>query len=216
MSWDIKKLFQENFGTEFRASVYNNMKIAMQALQEFKKKNENFFTLDKKETLFGHFRTYVIEKQFCESSFNPSSNYEVSLREVNKYKYKALCLETADFILNVGRTNSANELLPVSSYKKEFAKANDGLETQLSFDFTKDTPKIVDKKKYAEITYGYKNEKITHLNIVLPDSRYKNIEDSINILENVKEYETYVNKETEEETIVKLKKSLEKKIEKIG
>lgn len=58
------------------------------------------------------------------------------MKQVNNYKYKALCIETNDFIVNVGRTNGKFKLLPVSAYKKELAKANNGLSMQLSFDFS--------------------------------------------------------------------------------
>lgn len=57
----IRKLFDDNFDFTFRAVTYNNMKIAMQTFEQFKKRNEKFFSFDKRETLFGHLRTYAIE-----------------------------------------------------------------------------------------------------------------------------------------------------------
>ena len=102
-----------------------------------------------------------------------------------------------------------------SAYKREYAKANAGLSTQLSFDFLNDTPKVVESKKYAEITYGYRYGDMTHLYIVLPSSDYKGIEHSTNLLEDIKIYENYVPEDLVEESIVSLKKSLSKEIEKI-
>ncbi len=212
---DIKKLFEYNFDFSFRAATYNNMRVAMQTFEQFKKKNEVFFSFDKRETLFGHLRTYAIEKQFNDSAFNPKANYSVSMKQVNNYKHKALCIETNDFILNIGRTNSEYKLLAASSYKKEFAKANAGLSMQLSLDFKNDVLEVAESKKYAEITYGYRYGKVTHLNIVLPSSDYKEIEHSANLLENIKIYENYVPEDLVEESIVSLKKSLSKEIEKI-
>lgn len=107
------------------------------------------------------------------------------------------------------------KLLPASAYKREYAKANAGLSTQLSFDFLNDTPKVVESKKYAEITYGYCYGDMTHLYIVLPSSDYKVIEHSTNLLEDIKIYENYVPEDLVEESIVSLKKSLSKEIEKI-
>ena len=212
---EIKKLFDENFDFAFKATTYCNMKIAIQAYEEFKKKNEEFFSFEKKETVFGHLRTYAIEKQFNDSAFSPKAIYSVSMREVNKYKYKTLCIETNDFIVNLGRTNSETMLLPESAYKKEFAKANDGVDMQLSFDFLGDMPTIAERKRYAEITYGYRYGRMTHLNIVLPSSDYKKIEYSTNLLKDVKIYENYIPKEVEEESIVRLKDSLSKEGKKI-
>ena len=213
---DIKQLFDDNFDFAFKATTYNNIKVAINTFEQFKKMNEEFFSFDKRETLFGHLRTYAIEKQFNDSAFNPKANYTVSMKTVNNYKYKALCIETNDFIVNLGRTNSEYELLPASSYKKEYAKANAGLGMQLSFDFVDDILEVSENKKYAEIIYGYRYGELTHLNIVLPSGDYKGIEYSTNLLENIKVYENYIPKEIVEESIVSLKKALSKEVEKIN
>lgn len=212
---EIKKLFDDNFDFAFKATTYNNMKVAIQSFEQFKKNNEDFFSFDKRETLFGYLLTYAIEKQFNDSAFNPKANYAVSMKQVNNYKYKALCIETNDFIVNVGRTNGEFKLLPVSTYKKELAKANNGLSMQLSFDFFSDVQNVVEAKKYAEITYGYRYGEMTHLNIVLPSGDYKTIEYSTNLLENISIYENYIPQDLVEESIVSLKKSISKEIEKI-
>ena len=86
---------------------------------------------------------------------------------------------------------------------------------QLSFDFVNDVPEVAENKKYAEITYGYRYGELTHLNIVLPSGDYKEIEYSTNLLENIKIYENYIPEDLVEESIVSLKKSLSKEIEKI-
>ena len=103
---DIKKLFDDNFDFAFKAATYNNIRVAIQSFEQFKKKNENFFTFDKRETVYGYLRTYAIEKQFNDSAFNPKANYSVSMKQVNNFKYKTLCIETKDFIVNVGKTNT--------------------------------------------------------------------------------------------------------------
>lgn len=215
MEKDVKQLCEQNFDFSFKAATYNNIKVAIQTFEQFKKKNQDFFSFDKKETVFGHLRTYAIEKQFNDSAFNPRVNYSVSMKQVNNYKHKALCIETDDFIVNVGRTNSADKLLPASNYKKELAKANAGLSTQLSFDFTGEMPSIVECKKYAEITYGYQHGDITHLMIVIPSGDYKSIEHSVNLLEEVQVYNNYVPEEVVEESVVALKESLSKEVEQI-
>ena len=108
---DIKKLFDDNFDFAFKAATYNNIRVAIQSFEQFKKKNENFFTFDKRETVYGYLRTYAIEKQFNDSAFNPKANYSVSMKQVNNFKYKTLCIETKDFIVNVGKTNTQRQLL---------------------------------------------------------------------------------------------------------
>ena len=211
----IIKLFKENFGFAFKATTYNNMIVAIKTFEQFKKKNEDFFSFAKRETVFGYLRTYAIEKQFNDSAFKPSADYSVSMKQVNIYKYKALCIETKDFIVNLGRTNEGFKLLPPSLSKKEFAKSNTGLSMQLSFDFSGEYPVVVESKKYAQITYGYKYGNMTHLNIVLPNENYSGSEYTVNLLEDINIYKNYVPKELIEESIVALKKNLSDKIEKI-
>ena len=44
---DIKRLFDNNFDFAFKAATYNNIKVAIQTFEQFKKKNEDFFSFDK-------------------------------------------------------------------------------------------------------------------------------------------------------------------------
>lgn len=216
MDTTIKKLFDDNFNFSFKMATYNNMRVAIQTFEQFKKNNQDFFSFDKRETLFGYLRTYAIEKQFHDSAFNPKANYSISMKKVNNYKYKMLCVETEDFIVNVGRTNNKHKLLPVSSYKRNYAKANVGLSSQLVFSFLNNVPDIVESKKYAQITYGYHDRgEMTHLYIVLPSSDYKGIEYSTNLLEDINIYENYIPEDLVEESIVSLKKELSKEIERL-
>ena len=137
------------------------------------------------------------------------------MKQVNSYKHKALCIETKDFIVNLGRTNGAFKLLPQSSYKKGFAKSNAGLSMQLSFNLSGEYPVVGESKKYAQITYGYKFGDMTHLSIVLPSENYSGSEYTVNLLADVNVYKNYVPEELVEESIVALKKNLSDEIEKI-
>ncbi len=208
---EFARLFEDNFDFAFNAATYNNMKVAIRAYEQFVKENEDFFSFDKGKSLFGRLRAYAVERQFYQSAFKPRAGYSVIVKPVNNYGYNALCIETEDFIVNIGHTDSAERLLTASAYKKEFAKANAGLGMQLSFDFTDAGAGIVEGKKYAEITYGYHSGEITHLNIVVPSGDYKGIEYSINLLENIQIYERYVPEQLVEEEVVSLKAALTKK-----
>lgn len=46
---EIKKLFDDNFDFAFKATTYNNMKVAIQSFEQFKKNNEDFFSFDKEK-----------------------------------------------------------------------------------------------------------------------------------------------------------------------
>ena len=132
------------------------------------------------------------------------------MKQVNSDKHKVLCIETKDFIVNLGRTNGAFKLLPKSSFKKGFAKSNAGLSMQLSFDLLGEYPVVIGSN-----TYGYKFGDMTHLSIVLPSDNYSGSEYTVNLLADVNVYKNYVPEELVEESIVALKKNLSDEIEKI-
>lgn len=207
----IKELFHDNFDYSFKAAVYYNIKTSLKAFNQFIIENGKFFTYEKKKFLYGYLRTYALEKQFNDSAFNPNASYSVCLKQVSRNRHMALCIEVKIFLLNLGHTETPMKLLQKSHYKKEFSKSNSGISNQYELDFKNGTPELTTGKKYAQITYGYKHGNITHLNIILPSYDYKSIEDSIDLLEDVKVYNNYVPKETEEEVIVSLKEGLIKK-----
>ena len=214
MPLEIENLCNNNFDFNFCATMYNNMTVALRAYELFKHDNREYFSYNKTETLFGHLRTYVIEKQIYNSAFHPNASYTVMNKEVNKYKYKALCIETNQFILNIGRTDKSMRLLPGSKYRKNFAQANNGFETQLVMQLTDDSIQICEDKKYAELIYGYGKEGLRHLEILIPSHDYSCILHSMNLLGNAKLYSNYVPTELVEESIVQLKKTLEEKVSK--
>ncbi len=205
-----KDLFDSNFNFTFKASTLHNIHIALLALENFLQKNEKFFSMNKGTCLLGHLRSYAVERQFLCSTFNPQSNYSVIMKPVNNYGYQALSIETKDFIVSIGHTKTPYKLLSVSKYKKQYALSNADLDQQIRFDFPNDVAEIMHPKKYAQITYGYddKSKTLTHLNILLPSSDYKNIEHSIDLLGSFKIYENYVPEKVVEESIITLKTEL--------
>lgn len=60
----IQEFIEQDFNFPLKAVIYKNMKIALQAFEQFKIENQQFFSLDKKETVFGYLRNYCIDKQF--------------------------------------------------------------------------------------------------------------------------------------------------------
>lgn len=208
----IKELALENFSFKFKEEVYQDIVIALKVFNEFIEEKREIFILDKRETLFGYLRTYIIEKQLF---FTFGSSYNARLKEVNKYKYRSLIMETNNFILTIGKTESPNELLPASKYRKEFAKQNGNLDRQLCLPIPELEKNSTVDKYYAQITYGYKNNTLSHLNIIIPSSNYKSISYSINIMYNIQMYNIDKPKEVIEEQIVRLKKSITEEASKI-
>lgn len=205
-------VLEENIDLNFKATVCNNIKIALKTFEKFKIDNEVFFSYEKNAILLGHLRTYSVERQFMQSSFVPKYSYSAYIKKVSNRGYKALILETSKFIFCVGHTSDRNRLLSQSNYKKELSINNNGY-VQLTLENRDNMSKY---KKYAEIAYGYKDGVLTHIDIVLPSYDHKEIEDSINLLEKSDLYDNYIPEKIKEENIVKLKNSIENEFLKIG
>lgn len=121
-----------------------------------------------------------------------------------------------NFVLTMGRTQKPNTLLPIAQYKKELAKANEGLDGQLQF-FSNDEDSLTygQPYKYAQIIYGVNKDYdvLTHLSIIVPNTDYTGIvAPGINLLQNSEKYYSYMPEAQKEEQIIHLKKSLDAKL----
>ena len=58
----IVELFEENFGFAFKATTYNNMIVAIRTFEQFKKKNEDFFSFEKRENSIWTFKNICYRK----------------------------------------------------------------------------------------------------------------------------------------------------------
>lgn len=211
LSEDLKNAF--NF--PIRATIYNNMEIAMKAYNMMLIDNDALFKFEKSTTAKGHLRTLFIEKQFSDSSFNPKASYAVRLKEVNKYHHKALFIETDDFLINIARTMKYPMLPSASAYKMEHAKNNRELNAQYELrldDMDKIDNNIVLPKKYAFLTYGVQNEQLSHLGIVVPSHDYSGFVGCFNISKEETLLRSYVPEELKEEAVVSLKRNVLKKL----
>lgn len=82
-------------------------------------------------------------------------------------------------ILTIAKVTNLNSLPAKSKYKLEYAKGNDLIENQFKFDLDGELG-VKSLPYYGIITYEYKDY-LKSLNILIPDSEFKNIIKTINI-----------------------------------
>lgn len=205
---DMDKCIKEEFDFAKRATIYNNMEIALKAYNKLLIEYRDLFKFEKSTTAKGHLRTLFIEKQFSDSSFTPKAHYFVNMKEVNKYHHKALFIETEEFILNIARTMKTPMLPSISNYKKEYAKNNGEYDAQYQLNIDendKRSDNIVLPKKYAFLTYGIQKEQLSHLGIVMPSYDFKGYIGYMDLTKDAMLLRNYIPEETREESIVSLK-----------
>ena len=207
MAFD-KKMFNSNFPFAFKVAVANNIRIAIKAFEEFWKKNSDF--LKNADELHGRILTYAIKHQFLMESTNTASHYIVDSQSTNAFKCNALFLKTTDYIANICRTGSPQQLPCKARYKQQLALGNREDEIQLEFPFISnaDSTQAVPPKKYALLTYSYKRSELQHLSLIVPDWQFKNILYSDNLFNQINEFYNYVPQELFEEKVASLKANL--------
>lgn len=205
MAFDLN-LFEKNFDFGFKATVANNLIIATKAFDEFWMNNLNF--LRDADDLYGRILSYAVNQQFKNAATKSASSYLVRDLQVNRYKNRAVLLNTDDYITSICRTEKPKSLPPKAKYKLELAEGNRDDYNQMELHFIQDQISVKDKKKYAIIGYRYINKEMKHLNIIVPDHRFQSIIYSESLLGNITEYNQYVPEELIYDQVADLKNDL--------
>lgn len=207
MAFD-KTLFNKNFDFPFKAAVANNMRIATRAFDSFMADNSDF--LSDADELYGRLLAHAVKHQFFKAASSTAPYFLVSGQEVNAYKTNAVFLNTPDYITNICRTDKPQKLPCRAKYKQQLALGNREDEIQLEFATLPGSNELqaAFPKKYALLTYCYKNSEFRHLNIVVPDWRFQSILHSDNLFGQITEFYNYVPEEIVEENVASLKKDL--------
>lgn len=215
MMVNINKLFEEDFDVSMKKSITENILTAIKAYNIFVHDQKDFFTYDNFGSLRGEFLTYCVNKTMSEEAFTPKSKYRALDEDVNDYGRGIVHLFTENFVTTVSRTGRMNKLPRVSKYKRQYAQANDGCDGQMKLGFIKDkvVESVLAPKYYAIATYGYSFElkDCTHIQLLVPDARYKKIIASKDLLKEHKDRALLVDVSQQQEgQIVKLNQEMEK------
>lgn len=205
--------FHNDISLRMKKEIKDSMEVALEAYTQFLVENRNILSYPKKVAVLGRWRTYMIERQIYNRAFRPDAEYSVRLQDTNNFGDKALFLETDNFKANISRTLSPMKLPSASAYRLEAARNNEGSDMQLSLDLGQHRNRLM-PQQYMIITYGFDklSGKISHIMYIVPDARMNSIlynEDGMVVPSGVDSY----THEEREESIVRLKKELKKKIE---
>ncbi len=209
-----ESIFDDNFTFTFRAMVANNIHIATKAFDSFWENNSQF--LSDADELYGRILTYSVNRQFKNSSNSTASTYLVSGKEINAYKAKAVFLNTADYVTSICRTDSPRKLPCKADYKLKLALGNKEYNQQLYLFPDPESGQLGSTipKKYAIIGYRYIRGDMKHLNIIVPDWKFKEFIHSVDLLNQIKEYYKYVPEEIVDENVAALKTDIIKQAKK--
>lgn len=213
---DILKMADIDFDTAFSSFLCKQVLKATTALNLLLLDNSEFFSYPEFSSVKGNLLNYSIEHCLYEASFTENANCKAYQKDVNKYKRSILHLQTEHFIITTGKTYKWNKLPSPSGYKLQYAKQNAGSDGQLSFDFAKGS--VSESPYYALLTYGYNSltNECTHIDLLIPDSDFKNFVYRKDILSIRNEMIVIPTSDEVEETVAKLKPEFRKKLTNIS
>jgi hypothetical protein len=204
---EIDKLIKR----EERDSIYYILYIGVSAYKRLLEDNPEL----EKSKSFSEIRTrilsFVIKRQFEEDVLSMEFPFKVEIKDVNKFKSKALFLNNKLARLKINRTARRNTLHnsnKASDYMLKEALVNSKDQKQIKMLFLENNKAEAGEEKHTFMILGYgvRGKEIDHLDFMIPGSHMEKVEETFNALDEYNQTILMdVNKEQTEKRIILLK-----------
>lgn len=204
---EIDKLIKR----EERDSIYYILYIGVSAYKRLLEGNPEL----EKSKSFSEIRTrilsFVIKRQFEEDVLSMEFPFKVEIKDVNKFKSKALFLSNKLARLKINRTARRNTLHnsnKASDYMLKEALVNSKDQKQIKMLFLENNEAEAGEEKHTFMVLGYgvRGKEIDHLDFMIPSCSMKKVEETFNALDEYNQTILMdVNKEQTEKRIMLLK-----------
>lgn len=174
------ELIKNELSNDLLQPIYNIFEDATIVFTELIEKEQDIF----RGSYFGEFKgrliNYVIKRFFDIDRIPKSFPFEVNAIGM-AFGQKRTELKRGNILLTLSRAQNPNMLPGYSQYKKEYSLGNSTIGKQLKIYEDKKEIKVSEIPYYGIITYNLRNNVLDFLNIVIPDSEFKNVIDCIPI-----------------------------------
>ncbi|GEP67194.1 hypothetical protein CBE01nite_49620 [Clostridium beijerinckii] len=208
---EINEKIDKLIKKEERDSIYYILYIGVSAYKRLLEDNPEL----EKSKSFSEIRTrilsFVIKRQFEEDVLSMEFPFKVEIKDVNKFKSKALFLNNKLIRLKINKTTKRNTLHnsnKVSDYMLKEAEVNSKDKKQIEMLFFDNNEAEVGEKKHTFMILGYgvRGKEIDHLDFMIPSCNMKKVEEAFNALDEYNQTILMdVNKEQTEKRIMLLK-----------
>lgn len=179
------ELIKNELSNNVLQPVYNIFEDSIKVYRELMEHEEELF----KGLYISEFKSrlinYIIKRSFDMDRIPKNFPFKVSAVDM-ACGQKRTELKRNNILLTLGKSRDPHALPSVSRYKREFSKGNSTINKQLKMDFDSNENKFSDIPYYGIITYNIKDTKLEFLNIVIPDSTYNQVLDSLPVTPNLK------------------------------
>lgn len=175
---EMMKVLEADLNKDLLKTIPLIFSDAIKVYKELLDKEKDIFSGEYFQSIKGKLLGYIINKAFDPKLLPSNLPFKPEIINL-AFSQKAPKLVLNNTILTISKVMNTESLPSKSKYKLEYAKGNDLLFNQFKFDLDKEL-KIKSAPYYGIIAYEYKDY-LKSLNIIIPDSEFKNIIKTINI-----------------------------------
>ena len=165
--------------------LYNIFEDAFIIYNDLLEKNKEVFKGQYTSEIKSRLAGFIIKRYFDDDWIPKNFPFEVRVVKM-AYGQKRTELKRKKIILTLAKAQGANTLPSCSGYKSAYSKGNSSIASQLMMNIDGGEEKYIDSPHYGIITYNINENTLKFLNIIIPDSEYKYVLDSIPITPSLK------------------------------
>jgi hypothetical protein len=198
-------MIQSIISEEDRKNIYKILFIGVSAYSRVLESNKDLISSKAFIEIKTRLLSFVIKRQFDDDMLSYDFPYKVDFKGVNNFGNKALMLKNKSVKLQINKTSKKGSLYnsnKPSQYMKKEAESNSIYSRQIKFfiDYNDELGVKEDSRTYVILGYGVNENKVEHLDFIIPSEDMKGHVDYFNGLE---EYNDLImgvstNDETEE------------------
>lgn len=128
-------------------------------------------------------KNFIVNRQLYSDLRNQNFPFDVEIKKVNNFGYQVPVMVKDGVHIIVARTNSSNMLPSYAKYKADMAQNNQKTDKQLFWEFNNSEMSLGEIREFAILCYDFDYEGVLHAEIILPDSTFHIITDSLDIIE---------------------------------
>lgn len=174
-----EELIKAELSFEVVRPIYYIIKDAVDVYKEIIR--DDFYKGKYASNIKGILLSYAVQRSF-DAEMLPKNFSFKSTDATMPFNKKRVELRKDNILLNLAKVNKKNSLPSKAKYKQNYAESNSSLRKQLIIDIEEQRPKINDMPYYGMITYKVAKNNLEFVDIIIPDSSYKYILKSINIV----------------------------------
>lgn len=200
---NANELVTKELPRSVRSQLYPFFHSGVIAYQEVVN-NSILFRSEFMSNLKGRLLNYMIFRQFEPDMVSSTFPFKTNVEKVNNFNYKTLNLSRGNIIINVAKANDKNSLPSRSKYRLKKCNLNKFYQKQLFCQVKTKEMVVTNEPYYAFLTYGFRNNEIDFVNLVVPNDRMTGILKKVDLMSEFSLYKSEVPQEEIEKRITSL------------